>query len=75
MDASVQEFLRLPRICHSLTKRAVDMLDFSCVLYRLCYTKQGLQELNLFVSTMNASHNKGGGQVQKGRFIYFIYLS
>lgn len=43
------------------------MLKFSCVLNRLYYTKQRLQELNWFA--MNESQNKGDGQVGEGRFV------
>lgn len=43
------------------------MLQLSCVLNRLCYTEQGLQELNWFA--MKGFQNRGDGQVGKGRFM------
>lgn len=49
------------------------MLKLSCVLNRLCYTKQGLQELNSFA--MKESQNKSDVQIGKGRFMYHCFPS
>lgn len=69
MDDSFQVFLRLPRPWRFVTKHAMGMLEFLRVLDRLCYTKQGLQELNWFVCTTNASQKKSGVQVGKGKSV------
>lgn len=49
------------------------MLKLSCVLNRLFYMKQGLQELHWFA--MKESQNKGDGQVGKGNLCKCIMFS